>query len=120
MPRLTRRQTTAMIVAASVNPGLAFGQSKRVRSDQDFAEMLASILNDALRPGYSGRFSVLAFDNGKQNDASVMEAVVRMDWPPGYRRRVFSGMGSTEERAFSVLLEACRDAFGDTWPGCLT
>ncbi len=121
MPRLTRRQTTALIVAASVNPGLALAHSKRKRpkAEQDLADMLASVLNNELRPGYIGRFSVLAFDMGMQNDRLVTQAVVRMDWPPGYRKRTLSGLGSTQEQAFSALVDACRVTFGDAWPGCL-
>ncbi len=110
-----------MIVAASVNPGLALAQQRRETRefDQDLADLLALILNDALRPGCSGQFSVRFFKTGQQNGGIVMEAVVRMDWPPGHRQRELSGLGSTEEGAFGALLDACRVTFGAAWPGCL-
>ncbi len=134
MHRLTRRQTTALMIAAGVCPGLAFAQNKKKKkkgkrrksselsppAHPELAELLAALLNDRLNPDCAGKFSVPAFDIATVQDGLEMKAVVRMDWPPGWRRRRLAGVGGSEEAAFRSLFDACIQTFGEAWPGCMT
>ncbi|MDA8584897.1 hypothetical protein N9L47_01360 [Rhodobacteraceae bacterium] len=118
---MTRRQTTGLLIASSLLPYAALGQSNGTNSeDLKLAERLGRVLNDKLKPDCQGTFSVLAFQQGRVRGVPAMATLVQLDWPPGIRRRLIRSGGRTEEAAFQAVIDNSIRTFARSGPTCLT
>ncbi len=128
--KLTRRQTGALLAASLIAPSAVFAQAKdkkRRRKKEkpppkfpDLMEKLGAALNGHLTPGCGGQFSVLDLDYGNASGGGKgMRAVVRLDWPPGFRQKPFVAGGADAQGAFDALVAASLDGFRQAWPDCI-
>ena len=121
MTLLTRRQTTGLILAGAVLPSELFAAtiSEEPPEHPDIVRVLESALNKRIAPNCQGSFSVVAFDADKVEGKRTMCTIVRLDWPPGTRQRLFASEASSDQAAFQALYDKCIAGFKPAWPGCI-
>lgn len=129
---LTRRQTNGLLLASALAPSQALAQKKKKKGKKKKgkyerppigepagAAKLEDILNSYLGQGCKGKFTVPAFDVGSVQGDQVMQAVVRLDWPPGYRQRSFRTATPSSQDSFDELVRAVLETYQAAWPGCV-
>jgi hypothetical protein len=92
--------------------------------EADFAARLQRDLDAAVRPGCGdtrltlARFTVARTATGART-AFRMDAVVRMDWPPGMRQRPFLFYAPDPEQTYAGLRARVLAEFAAAHPGCI-
>lgn len=113
---ITRRTLSKLALggalAAQTQPALAF--LHKGQSPEDWAARLSDELNGALKPGCEGRFEVLWLDL-REDPFTVMEAAVRLHWPPGVRGLTRLATGEDGEEAVVKLRDAVLDYTRRAW-----
>lgn len=113
---ITRRTLSKLALgsalAAQTQPASAF--LHRSLSPEDWAVRLSDELNGALKPGCEGRFEVLWFDL-REGSFTVMEAAVRLHWPPGVRGLSRLATGDDGDEAVLKLADSFLGYFDKAW-----
>lgn len=124
MTQITRRQTTGLLIAASLAPNAAFAQLNRddIPPIQfpELADFLELTLNKRIASGCNGKFTVPEFDVPGQRATIEMTATICLEWPPGLRLRKVAGSGNDPRQALEALVTASFEAYDMPWPGCIS
>ncbi len=116
---LTRRDATKLALASA--GAVALPRVAEARSNRAWARRLTKDMNRRLARGCDGRFSVTAFGQARRSDGQYhFAAIIRLDWPPGFRTRRYDGIKATENDAYDDLLAQALKHFRHAWPGCVT
>lgn len=122
--RLTRRQVATGIAGTAVSAGLGGPAAAQDRNWREYAERLSRDLGTGFRPVCpDSRLTLTAF--GLDQTGSVvrrtwrMNALVRMDWPPGMRQCAFLFYGPDLDSAYGGPLEQVLIGFEFTQRDCL-
>ena len=113
MTQFSRRSTIALLATGTLAPltagAVMASATSAPKASADFADVLAKTLNEKWGSACDGQFSVtkVDFDHAKGNAS----AVVRLDWAPGMRQRVISGVGQSEDQILIALVDACEKVF---------
>lgn len=109
---ITRRDTTKLLLGSAIATALPGGAGAASRDEWIRA------LNIALGQATRGktRLRLTGFGVQTTRRQTVMAAVVRMDWPPGFRTRPFNITADTEKEAFNTLVRAVIDEFKSVNP----
>ena len=114
---LTRRDATKLVLAG---PALAaVPLPAGARTPEEWAALLQQELSTHLVPGCDGTLKLQTFDMRRRGNRVQMAAVIRLDWPPGYRTRRFDALGDKESAAYSAVLNQALLSFAKAWPGCV-
>ena len=95
----TRRETGTMFLSAAV----ASASSAPAFAAGGFGQQLERDLNSRFLPGAEGLFTVIGFGSARVQGKVAMAAVVRLDWPPGWRSRRLDVVGDTPQDAYDQL-----------------
>lgn len=117
MTLFTRRQTSGLLLAsatATLVPTLAGAET-----EESLARKLGDALNGRLIQNCSGKFDVRAFRLEGTRKNVVMRSVVRLNWPPGMRQRLFRSTGTSQQEAIVAMFKDCVQEFGGAWPKCV-
>ncbi|MGR3515336.1 MAG: hypothetical protein ACU0GG_21440 [Paracoccaceae bacterium] len=113
---ITRRALSKLALSsalvAQASPAPAFFH--RSATPEDWAARLTDDLNAALKSNCTGRFEVLWFDH-RDTPFSVMEAGIRLHWPPGIRGKAFVGTGDDGDAAVEKLRISTLEYFRKVW-----
>lgn len=112
---ITRRTLSKLALCSTlaVPSGVASAVLHR-DAPQDWADRLTKDMNAALAPGCEGRFEVVWLDH-REASVAVMEANIRLHWPPGLRNRPFLGTGDDGEAAFEALKAEALAHYRKVW-----
>ena len=113
---ITRRALSQLALSsalvAQASPAPAFFH--RSMTPEEWATRLTNDLNVALKPDCDGRFEVLWLTH-QDVPFSVMEAGVRLHWPPGLRGKAFLGTGDDGDGAVETLKFNTLEYFRKVW-----
>ena len=113
---LTRRDLTKLAlgcaVAAQATPAVALFH--RRWTPERFTEQLVLDLNKALKPDCDGAFSVARL-SGQDVPFWQIEAVIRLDWPPGYRQRPYRAEGDDPGDVYADILAQAHGYYQSVW-----
>ena len=114
----TRRDATKLLVAGASLAATPLPVA--AASNEEWADRLAADLNGTLSPGCDGVFSITQFGQLRRDDGKThLAAVVRLDWPPGFRTRRYDAIKPSEKDAYLHLLLEAYDHFRKAWPNCV-
>ena len=99
---INRRDTTRLLFGGAAAAALPLPANAASR--EEWVAAMQQALTKATRPGGSTKLTLAKFGFGKRGHRVAMSAVVRMDWPPGYRSRRFEARGEGENAVFRELL----------------
>jgi|GEM_PF-5786216 len=116
--KLTRRETSRLLVASVAASALPLPAA--AASSQKWAQRLQRELQARFVYHDMGTIELQRFGMARRSGGYVMAGVVRLDWPPGERRRRYEASGKKEKDAFNQLLALTLVALDETWPGCVT
>lgn len=113
---LTRRDVSKLLLS-----GTAVGLSPLplgAATPQEWAARFEKDLRSHLLPGCDGTLTLEAF-GFESAERARMAAVVRLDWPPGMRKRRFDSVGDKPDTTYNALLNQALFEFAKAWPGCV-
>jgi len=118
---ITRRQTAKLLTAGALFPSALFAASpvEQPTKFPEAADFLRNALNNRLVKDCKGTFSVIDLEYEKIGATHKMFAVIRLEWPPGTRRRPILSEGPSDQEAFQTLFENTLDTFRPAWPSCI-
>lgn len=117
MTQFTRRQATGLIIASATTtlvPNLAGAETA-----ETLARKLGDALNGRLGQNCDGRFGIVKFKLEGTRKKVVMRSVIRLDWPPGMRQRLFRSNGTSQQEAIVAMFQDALGEFGGAWPDCV-
>lgn len=114
---ITRRDTARLLLASAAAAALPLRLS--AATAEEWAAALDKALTAAVVPGSGTLLSRGHFEFGKTGRQAGMIAVIRMDWPPGYRTRKFIAKETGEQETFRRLVEKVLAEFQWVNPGGL-
>jgi len=104
---LTRRGATGLLVGGP----LALGFAGRAAAAQDWGGLLTGRLGELRLGVLPSKLELVRFSVEDQDRDVLMQAVVRLTWPPGMRQRGFMARGAGPEPALAILSSAIEDHF---------
>lgn len=112
---ITRRTLSKLALCSTLAvPSGAASAVLHQTAPEDWADRLTKDMNAALAPGCGGRFEVVWLDH-REASVSVMEAQIRLHWPPGMRNKPFVVTGDDGDRAFETLKAEALAHYHKVW-----
>lgn len=112
---ITRRDTALMLLASAACAALPKGVF--AATAEEWQAALDQALVAAAVPNSGTRLTQASFEFAKSRNGAGMIAVVRMDWPPGYRTRRFVAKEAGEQETFKRLVGDIVAGFRAANPG---
>jgi hypothetical protein len=121
---ITRRDASRLVLAGTAAvllplPAAAQSQKERERILGLWKTRLEDEMNALVAGNCRARFTVLDYQYIPGGGQLEMSAVIQLDWPPGFLRRLFRETGNGAEPVYKSLRGAAAAEFRRNAVGCL-